>query len=125
MKKPLLALAVAAAVLVFQAAVGDESIPPLQVGGGQTATRIANGQTVEVVATGVAATVYFEEISSARVAGTAVRMSGGTSAGTVRVRWVDLNRETNLSLGPSTPEVPFGMENGDIDKKGGSSDIEP
>jgi hypothetical protein len=105
------------AALVFGTSVtGQESIPPIQVGGGSTGSRIANGQTVEVISQ-IPVTVYFTEISSARVTGVASRGCSGTCSGTVTVRWLNINRETNLQLGPLAPDVPFGMENGDVDKK--------
>jgi hypothetical protein len=99
----------------------QEPIPPIQVGGGQSATRVTNGQTVEVTTSnGVAVTVYFDEISSDRVSGVAVRVSGGQTSGLVTVRWVNRGREVILQLSPLHPEVPFGMEGGDVDKRSGS-----
>jgi hypothetical protein len=83
--------------LLFAAFVGTQAvslqaqtIPPIQVGGGESATQLSNGQTVQVTTTtGIAVTIYFEEISNNRVTGTAVRASGGSSAGTVTIRWVN------------------------------------
>jgi len=112
-----LVVALLATALVFGTSVtGQETIPPIQVGGGSTGSRIANGQTVQVL-TDIPVTVYFTEISSTRVTGVASRGCSGTCSGTVTVRWIETHRETNLQLGPSTPDVPFGMENGDVDKK--------
>jgi len=122
-------LHVVAALLVILAIAtavrAQETIPPVLVGGGQSATRVANGQTVEVVAAGVSATVNFSEISSLRVSGVAIRTSGGTSSGTVTIRWVTRGRELTLHLGPQTPEVPFGMEGGDIDRRSGAQRVAP
>jgi hypothetical protein len=100
--------------------LAQEPIPPVQVGGGQSATRVTNGQTVEVsTSSGVAVIVYFNEISSTQVTGVAVRASSGQTAGTVTIRWVNRGRETTLQISPAQPEVPFGMEGGDVDKRSG------
>jgi hypothetical protein len=114
-----------ATMLAASLVLAQESIPPVILGGGQSVTRVANGQTVEVIASGVAATVNFFEISSTRVTGVAIRTSGGTSSGTVTIRWLTLGRSVTLSLGPPTPEVPFGMEGGDIDRRSGVESTEP
>ena len=112
-----LVLTLLTAALVFGTSVtGQESIPPIQVGGGSSSSSIANGQTVQVVSE-IPVTVYFTEISATRVTGVASRGCSGTCAGTVTVRWIETHRETNLQLGPANPDVPFGMENGDVDKK--------
>jgi hypothetical protein len=118
-------VATLAVVLVAAFAQAQEIIPPVWVGGGQSDTRIANGQTVQVIATGVSVTVNFTEISAQRVTGVVVRTSTGTSAGTVTIRWVTRGRETTLQVGPANPEVPFGMEGGDIDRRTGTQTVEP
>ena len=102
-------------LMLAGAAAAQEYIPPVTVGGGQTVTKITNGQVVEVVAVGVSASVNFSEISADRVAGLAIRTSGGTSTGTVTIRWITMGREQSVHLGPQVPEAPFGMEGGDID----------
>jgi hypothetical protein len=108
---------VCVAALVFGTSVlGQETIPPIQVGGGASGSRVANGQTVQVISE-VPVTVYFTEISSVRVTGVASRSCSGTCSGTVTIRWIETHRETSLSLGPIDPDVPFGMENGDVDKR--------
>lgn len=117
MRRLVVALWVAALVL-GTSVTGQETIPPISVGAGSSGSCTANGQTVEVIAD-IPVTVYFTEISSTRVTGIATRGCSGTCAGNVSVRWVDVYRQTNLSLSAANDEVPFGMENGDVDKKGG------
>jgi len=114
--KKLLTLLALAALVCGTTVVGQESIPPVQVGGGQSTTRVLNGQTVEVSST-LPATIYFTEVSTLRVTGVASRGCGGTCEGSVKIRWVDRVRETTVWLGPWNPDVPFGMENGDVDKR--------
>jgi hypothetical protein len=117
MRKLLLAALACALLLAVAAVVADETIPPMQVGGGVSQTQTANGQTVEVSVQGsVVVVVFFSEVSSARVAGVARRVGGTT--GTVTVRWVNQGRMTSMAIGPPV-EVPFTMEGGDIDKRTG------
>jgi hypothetical protein len=114
-----------ATLLVASVVLAQESIPPITLGGGQSVTRTANGQTVEVIAVGVSASVNFFQISPTNVTGIAIRTSGGTSSGTVTIRWITRGRAVTLALGPPTPEVPFGMEGGDIDRRSGGQLSEP
>ncbi len=118
-------MSVLALLAIAAPATAQEIIPPVLVGGDQVETRTANGQTIEITAIGVSATVNFTEISSIAVKGVAVRSSGGTSTGTVTIRWISRGRETTLQLGPITPEIPFGMEGGDIDRRTGDQSVEP
>jgi hypothetical protein len=117
--------ALLATLALVGVAAAQEYIPPVVVGGGQTVTKVTNGQVVEVVAIGVSASVNFYEISAARVTGLAVRTSGGTSSGTVTIRWISMGREQSVHLGPQIPEAPFGMEGGDIDRRSGAQVNEP
>lgn len=114
------------AVLLLAGAAGaQESIPPITVGGGQTSTKVVEGQVIEVAAVGVTATVNFTEISESRVSGIAIRTSGGSSSGSVTIRWVTRNRQQTISLGPLSPEGPFCMEGGDIDRRTGAELSQP
>lgn len=117
--------ALLATLVLSGPAAAQEYIPPVAVGGGQTVTKITNGQVVEVVAVGVSASVAFYEISADRVTGLAIRTSGGTSTGTVTIRWITMGREQSVHLGPQIPEAPFGMEGGDIDRRTGAEVNEP
>jgi hypothetical protein len=116
-RRPVLALLAVASLLVAQLVIGQEVVGPIPIGGGGISTRIVNGQTVEISAAGVNADVYFTEFSGDRITGFARRTSPGSSSGTVTVRWINRHREVTVGLGPETPEVPFGMENGDVDKR--------
>lgn len=119
-----LAVLLAVALVGFSTSLAQENLEPIHVGGGQSATRVLNGQTLEVTASGVSAIIYWNEVSQARVTGVAVRSSTGSTAGTVTIHWVNRNRNTVLSLGPTTPSVIFGMEGGDVDKRTGG-DVSP
>lgn len=117
MRKLVAATLMFALLLGVAAVVADETIPPMQVGGGVSQTQTANGQTVEVSVQGsITVLVFFEEVSSERVAGVARRVAGTT--GTVTIRWVNQGCVTSLALGPPI-EVPFSMEGGDVDKRTG------
>jgi hypothetical protein len=124
-RRALCSILILAALLAASLVSAQEQIPPITLGGGQSVTRSANGQTVEIVASGISATVNFLEISSTRVTGIAIRTSSGTSSGTVTIRWITRGKAVTLALGPPTPEVPFGMEGGDIDRRSGSQLTEP
>ena len=96
----------------------QEVFPPVQVGGGGSATRQVNGQTVEASVTGpITVLVNYTEISAVRVTGRVTLQ--GSGQGTVRVRWVNRGREVVLTLDPSNPDQCFGMEGGDVDRRGG------
>ena len=116
MKRLLLGLFLAIGTVAT--AIGSGNIPPLQLGEEGSAVVVVNDQTVEVV-TNIPVTIYFTEISATRVTGTATRTCTGACTGTVRIRWVNNNRETYVVLSETRPESNFGMENGDVDKRGG------
>jgi hypothetical protein len=120
-----LAVLLAIALIGFSTSIAQEELEPIHVGGGQVATRVVNGQTLEISASGVSAIVYWNEVSSQRVTGVAVRSSGGTSAGTVTIRWANRSRNAVLTLGPTIPSVIFGMEGGDVDKRSGNDNVSP
>ncbi len=112
-------LVMAACLAIAPAAFAQEVFPPVQVGEGGSATRQANGQLVEVSVTGpIVVEVNYTEISSARVAGT-VHLVGTPGQGSVRIRWINRNREVVINLSPTNPLRPFGMEGGDVDKRSG------
>jgi hypothetical protein len=111
-------LALSLAIGIVATAVGSGSIPPVNLGEEGSAVVVVNDQTVEVL-TNIPVTVYFMEISPNRVTGTAVRTCTGNCTGTVRIRWINRNRETYVVLSETRPEAIFGMENGDVDKRGG------
>jgi len=111
-------LVLAACLAIAPAAFAQEVFPPVQVGGGSSATRTVNGQIVEVSVTGpILVEVSYTEISAVRVTGT-VRLLG-SGQGTVRIRWINRNSEIVINLGPANPDDPFGMEGGDVDKRTG------
>lgn len=109
----LLAALMAAPGLAF----AQEEITPPTIGGTPTATRIANGQQVDIYVSGGDADVSFLEISSLRVKGAATKTSGTTV--TVTLHWVNTNLTTTVHVGDAP--VPFMMENGDVDKRSGGS----
>jgi hypothetical protein len=105
-----------ACLAIAPVAFAQEVFPPVQVGGGSSATRTVNGQIVEASVTGaILVEVNYNEISPARVTGT-VRLLG-SGQGSVRIRWVNQNREVVINLDPANPEHQFGMEGGDVDKR--------
>lgn len=111
-------------VALLGVSVAQESLPPIQIGGGGSSTRQTNGQIVEVVVVGdLTVNVFYTEISSQRVTGHVYRLSGDPTSGSVQIRWLNRGRETMLSLGPQNPDDPFGMEGGDVDKRGPSGDM--
>jgi hypothetical protein len=114
-------LLLAALTAVPALVLAQEEITPPTIGGTPTATRIANGQRVDVYVTGGEAEITFLEISSQRVRGAAVKTSG-TGNVTVLIHWVNLNLQTTLSVGDLP--VPFMMENGDVDKRSGGTHTE-
>ena len=119
---PKLGILILAACLATPTAFAQEVFPPVQVGGGGSATRQVNGQTVEASVTGpITVLVSYTEISASRVTGHVTLQ--GSGQGTVRVRWVNRNREVFLNLSPSHPGQLFGMEGGDVDKRSG--DVAP
>lgn len=111
-------LLLAALTAVPGPARAQEEITPPTIGGTPTATRIANGQRVDIYVTGGEAEVSFLEISSLRVKGAAVKTSGTTTV-TVIIHWVNQNLQTTVSAGDLP--VPFMMENGDVDKRTGGT----
>jgi len=97
------------------AAWAQEGSTPPTVGGSPSATRIANGQTVEVYYIVGQADVDFTEITATRVGGTATRAAGSSGTVTVAIRWVNRNMWTTLNV--SDLPVTFSMESGDVDKR--------
>jgi len=111
-------LVLASCLAIAPAAFAQEVFPPVQVGGGGSSTRQANGQIVEASVTGpIVVEINYTEISSQRVTGT-VRLLG-PGQGSVRIRWVNRSREVMINLDPNNPNRAFGMEGGDVDKRGG------
>ncbi len=118
-KRRILALLGCLALVALAGAAGQaqESLPPVSIGSGQTVTQFSNGQGVQITASGISATVYFSEISPNRIAGVAMRTSGGTTSGTVRILWTNENKTKLLSLSAGNPEQIFGLEGGDGAKR--------
>jgi hypothetical protein len=111
-------LILVACLATASVAVAQEVFPPVQVGGGSSVTRQANGQIVEVTVTGpITVLVSYSEISVARVTGSATLL--GEGQGSVKIRWVNRNREVTFVLDPFNPARLFGMEGGDVDKRTG------
>ena len=98
-------------------ALAQEEITPPTIGGTPTATRIANGQQVDIYVVGGEVQVSFYEISSQRVKGAAAKVSGTTV--TVLIHWVNRNLTTTIHVGDEP--VPFLLENGDVDKRTGNA----
>ena len=101
-----------------------EDLPPISLGSGQSSTQHANGQVIEVSITGdVQATVYFENVQPDLVSGLAVRTSGGTTAGSVTIRWINTNTQVTLNLSAEQTSRGFSLEGGDGDKRAPSKDL--
>jgi len=101
-----------------------EDLPPISLGSGQSSTQQANGQVVEITVTGaLQATIYFENVQPNIISGLAVRTSGGTSSGTVTIRWVNTNTQQVLDLSANQPSRQFSLEGGDGDKRGSGNEL--
>ena len=95
-----------------------EDLPPITLGAGQTTTQHANGQTIEISIVGsVQVTVYFENIEPQLLQGLVVRTSGGTTSGSVTIRWINTNESVVLNITPSNTTQAFSLEGGDGDKR--------
>ena len=122
MRKPGIVLLCALVLTCVGQVLGEESLPPVRVGNGQTVTQVTNGQTLVVTSDPtVSADIHLTEVSATRVTGTAVRTSSGSSEGNVTVLWVNRTLSVQLHLSALAPQVPFGMEGGEGDKRGGTS----
>lgn len=96
-----------AVVLACCGAGAAQECPP---GGEEPTTEIvSNGQTLQLSATGIDVTIELYEISATRIAGVAVRVSGGTTEGCVTIRWVNQGVTRVLRLSPLQREAPFAM----------------
>lgn len=124
MKTFLRIFAFVSALIWAGSVVSQEQLDPIPIGGSQTTTQ-QNGQILQMSANGILANVYLQEVSSARVRGFVVRTSGDTTSGTVTITWVNRGRTLILTLGPSNPDDPFGMEGGEGDKRSGSGTVTP
>lgn len=98
--------------------LGEETLPPVRVGTGQTVWQVTNGQTLVVTSDPtVSADIHLSVVTATQVTGTAVRTSSGTSEGDVTILWVNWNLSVHLHLSALAPQVPFGMEGGEGDKR--------
>jgi hypothetical protein len=110
-------------LLAFQSATAQESLPPIPIGGGSTSVTQANGQTLQITASGISATVYVETITASRIAGHVIRTSSGTTEGDVTILWLERNRSVRVHLSSTNPQGTFTMEGGEGDKKSGSNPL--
>ena len=117
MRKLLIPIVIAV-ICSFVSVPFAEDLPPISLGSGQTSTQNANGQQVEVTVVGpIQVTVYFEDVTQSRVSGLLVRSSGGTSSGSVTIRWINESRVETYQLSDSNPTQEFSLEGGDGDKR--------
>lgn len=106
---------------LLQPSIAQESLPPIPIGGGSTSVTQANGQTLQISAAGVSATVYLTTATSTKVAGYVIRTSTGTTAGDVDILWLDRSRNARVHLSSSIPTGTFTMEGGEGDKRSGDT----
>ena len=112
------------AIAGFASSLLAEDLPPISLGSGQTSTQHANGQVVEITISGpLQATVYFDEVQPDKVSGVTVRTSGGTSSGSVTIRWVNTNRQVTINLSSTNTTQAFSLEGGDGDKRTPSDEL--
>jgi hypothetical protein len=117
MKKFWRILVLLSGLALIQPSTAQESLPPIPIGGGSTSVTQANGQTLQIKAAGVSATVYVTTATASKVAGYVIRTSSGTTAGDVDILWLDRNRSARVHLSSSTPTGTFTMEGGEGDKR--------
>ena len=116
--RKLLTSIVIAAICGLASAPLAEDLPPISLGSGQTSTQNANGQEIEITVVGsILVTVYFEDVQQDKVSGLVVRTSGGTTSGSVTIRWINQNREETYELSHSNQTQQFSLEGGDGDKR--------
>jgi len=117
MRKLLIPIVIAAVCGLMSASFAED-LPPISLGSGQSSTQNANGQQVEVTVQGqIQVTVYFSDVTQTNVSGLAVRTSGGTTSGSVTIRWINMDREETYNLSSAIPSREFSLEGGDGDKR--------
>ena len=117
MRKLLVCLLLGLSAVASQPAA--ENFPSVSLGAGQTTIRTFNGQTLEFQVTGsLAVEVVIGQVLPTRISGMALRQSGGTSSGTLVVRWLnhipEIVHEIPFPVG--FPGGAFTLEGGDGDK---------
>jgi len=116
---------VIAATVGFASALLAGELSPITLGGGETATQQANGQIIEISISGpVQVTVYFDVVAPDKVSGVTVRTSGGTSSGSVTIKWLNTNTQVTLNLSESNTTQEFSLEGGDGDKRAPSNNLQ-
>jgi biopolymer transport protein ExbD len=117
-------LLVIVAICGLASTVLAEDLPPVSLGSGQTSTQNANGQQIEVSVSGaIQVTVYFENVQQTVVSGLVVRTSGGSTSGSVTIRWINQNRQETYQLSSGNPNQQFSLEGGDGDKRTDKNDL--
>jgi hypothetical protein len=97
-----------------------ENYPSVSLGGGQTTTRVFNGQTLEFQVTGsLTVEVVIGQVQPNLIEGLATRKSGGTSSGTLVVRWLNQSPQVvqEIQFPAGFPGCAFTLEGGDGDKR--------
>ena len=87
----------------------QEILPPIPIGPRTLARWQQNGQVLRIETGALSATVYWDELSTRRVAGSVVRTSGGTTQGPVTIRWENRQSAVTLHLDAAHPESTFEM----------------
>ena len=117
MRKLLISMVIAAICGVVSVPFAED-LPPISLGSGQSSTQNANGQQIEITVVGpIQVTVYFEDVQQDQVSGIVLRTSGGTTSGSVTIRWINKNREETYNLSSNNPTQEFSLEGGDGDKR--------
>ena len=103
------AATLAGAVVAAAPVAAEETLPPIPIGPRTLARWQQNGQVLRIETGALSATMYWDELSTRRIAGFVVRTSGGTTQGPVTIRWENRQSAVTLHLDAAHPGSAFEM----------------